>query len=565
MRSVLSILSTPALYFSLGLTLLVAAPQSVSAQTITEFPLPAARSNPAFITAGSDGNLWFTEFSFNPKVARITVAGILSEFSTFQSVAPFGIAAGSDGNLWFTEAFDPDYHNLLPSIGRITPDGVLTRFPLPESSNPFDITAGPDGNLWFTESESPSRNRIGRITTAGVVTKFPVPTPGVPRQITAGPDGSLWFTRPNADKIGRITTGGVVTEFSIPTASSGLEGITAGPDGNLWFTESEGNKIGRITTTGSVTEFPIPTAQSSPFEITVGPDGNLWFTERAANQIGRITPAGVITEFPIPTPASLPSGITAGPDGNIWFTELVGNKIGRLALTGAPANETRILPVVGSTPGASGSFFRTSVQLHNPTSFAISGRIVFHPSGAAGSDSDPSLSYSLAPGQTQFIPDLLPAMGRSGLGSADIVASESAPAASVRVFNDAGAAGTTGFTEEAMRSQDALAAGRQAVLVVPADLTAFRFNIGVRTLEEGASITLTTRDAGGALLDSATRSFPAVYHEQQAADLFRHGHHETPPGGAVTVVVHSGSAIIYGATVDNRTGDPSLQIARAPQ
>ena len=36
-----------------------------------------------------------------------------------------------------------------------------------------------------------------------------------------------------------------------------------------------------------------------------------------------------------------------------------------------------------------------------------------------------------------------------------------------------------------------------------------------------------------------------------------------PAGGSVTVLVGSGSAIVYGATVDNRTGDPSLQIARA--
>ncbi|MGI0149669.1 MAG: virginiamycin B lyase family protein, partial [Thermoplasmata archaeon] len=520
-----------------------------------------------FITPGPDGSLWFTEFSFNPKVARITVAGTVSEFPTSHNVAPFGIAVGPDGNLWFTEAFDPDYHNFAPAIGRLTPTGVLTRFPLPESSNPFDITAGPDGNLWFTESvdSAPSRNRIGRITTAGVLTEFPIP--GGPRQITAGPDGNLWFTVPSRSTIGRITTGGAITEFPIPTASSGPEGITTGPDGNLWFTEFNGNKIGRITTTGSVTEFPIPTAQSGPFEITVGPDGNLWFTERAANQIGRITPAGLITEFPIPTSGSLPSGITTGPDGNIWFTELNGNQIGRLALAGVPALDTRILPVVGSTPGANGTFFKTSVQLHNSTSSAISGRIVFHPSGVAGSDSDPSLSYSLAPGQTQSIADLLPAMGRSGLGSADIVVvSGSAPTASVRVFNDAGPAGTTGFTEEPMRPGDALFAGRQAVLVVPADLTAFRFNIGVRTLEEGASITLTSRDADGAILDRVLRSFPAVYHEQEGAGAFlRGGHHEIPPGGTVTVVVNSGSAIVYGATVDNRTGDPSLQIARATQ
>ena len=561
----LSILSIAALFFSLGLTLLVAAPQNVSAQTITEFSLPAAGSNPAFITAGPDGNLWFAEFSFHPKLGRITVEGTVSEFPTSGDVAPFGIAAGSDGNIWFTEAFDPDYHNFSPAIGRITPDGVLTRFPV--SSNPLDITAGPDGNLWFTSNVEghDGPNRVGRITTAGVVTdftiEFPLPLAGGPIQITAGPDGSLWFTDSGANKIGRITTAGVMTGFPIPTAESRPSGIAAGPDGNLWFTEENANRIGRMTVTGSVTEFPIPTAQSGPFSITVGPDGNLWFTERRANQIGRITPSGVITEFPIPTPESLPTGITAGPDGNIWFTQLVGNKIGRITIAGA--GDPRILPVVGSAPGVGGSIFRTSVQLHNPSSAPNEGRIVFHPSGVAGSDSDPSVSYSLAPGQTQFIPDLLPAMGRSGLGSADIVVvSGSAPSASVRVFNDAGAAGTLGFTEESMRSEHALRAGRPAVLLVPADLTAFRFNIGLRTLEEGASMTLTTFDAGGAILDRVLRIFPAVYHEQQGAGSFINGHHAIPPGGVVTIVVHSGSAIVYGATVDNRTGDPSLQIAR---
>jgi len=33
------------------------------------------------------------------------------------------------------------------------------------------------------------------------------------------------------------------------------------------------------------------------------------------------------------------------------------------------------------------------------------------------------------------------------------------------------------------------------------------------------------------------------------------------PGGSITALVESGSVIFYGATVDNRTGDPSLQIA----
>jgi hypothetical protein len=204
------------------------------------------------------------------------------------------------------------------------------------------------------------------------------------------------------------------------------------------------------------------------------------------------------------------------------------------------------------------------VQLYNSTSSVISGRIVFHPSGLSGSSSDPALSYTLSPGQTQSITDLLPEMGRSGLGSADIeVTSGSAPVATVRVFNDAGAAGTTGFTEEPIRIEEALRPGNFAVLLLPADPTNFRFNVGVRTLEGGATATLTLRDASGAIVTTVSRAFPATYHEQQSASAFL-GVSTLPAGGSIEITVGSGAAIVYGATVDNRTGDPSLQIARGP-
>jgi virginiamycin B lyase len=56
-----------------------------------------------------------------------------------------GITAGPDGNLWFTEYGGN-------KIGRITTAGVITEFPIPtDDSEPWGITSGPDGNLWFTE------------------------------------------------------------------------------------------------------------------------------------------------------------------------------------------------------------------------------------------------------------------------------------------------------------------------------------------------------------------------------------------------------------------------------
>jgi len=145
-----------------GLLSLSTAPAWAAAGTITEFPIPTASSTPRGITAGPDGNLWFTELDGN-KIGRITTGGSITEFplpSTCGSSAgcgPAGITAGPDGNLWFTE-FDGG------NIARITPSGSFTgAFHIPtRTSRPYGITAGPDGNLWFTEQIA---NKIGRITT----------------------------------------------------------------------------------------------------------------------------------------------------------------------------------------------------------------------------------------------------------------------------------------------------------------------------------------------------------------------------------------------------------------
>jgi len=301
---------------------------SISPWLVTEFSAGiSANSLPRGITAGPDGNLWFTEY-YGPRIGRITPSGTVTEFSSGISVgsAPYGITAGPDGNLWFTEYSGN-------RIGRITPSGTVTEFSsgISANSSPEGITAGPDGNLWFTEYDG---NRIGRITPSGTVTEFSsgISVGSLPRGITAGPDGNLWFTEFNVNRIGRITPSGTVTEFSSgPSASSYPVGITAGPDGNLWFTEYYGNSIGRITPSGTVTEFSSGISASFLLGITAGPDGNLWFTENSGNRIGRITPSGTVTEFSSGISASsIPEGITAGPDGNLWFTEANGNRIGRL-------------------------------------------------------------------------------------------------------------------------------------------------------------------------------------------------------------------------------------------
>src|SRR6266545_3148295 len=71
--------------------------------TIFEFVLPTASSGPDAITAGPDGNLWFTEFGAN-QIGRITLTGEITEIALPTGDAnPHTITAGPDGNLWFTE------------------------------------------------------------------------------------------------------------------------------------------------------------------------------------------------------------------------------------------------------------------------------------------------------------------------------------------------------------------------------------------------------------------------------------------------------------------------------
>ncbi len=335
-----------------GLLLFVAG--VASGQTITEFSAGiSAGASPFDITAGPDGNLWFTEAGGS--IGRITPSGVITEFSAGMTAGalPWGITAGPDGNLWFTERNGS-------RIGQITPAGVITEFSagMTPGSGPAGITAGPDGNLWFTE---PNENRIGQITPAGVITEFSTgltTVPG-PYRITAGADGNLWFTESGGNSVGRITPttvdsvpAGTITQFAV---GAWPFNIAAGADGNLWFTELFGNRIGRIMPVGVITEFSIGMSPGvGPAGITPGPDGNLWFTEDAGNRIGRITPDGAITEFSAGMArGARPLNIVAGPDGNLWFTEYNGNRIGRITpftfgTPGTPVSPPLAIHALGS-------------------------------------------------------------------------------------------------------------------------------------------------------------------------------------------------------------------------
>jgi virginiamycin B lyase len=82
--------------------------------------LPAGGSKPVGITAGPDGNMWFTVGNQVGKISPIT--GIITQYSiSTANAGPYGITAGPDGNLWFTEE--------IGKIGKISlKDGKITEY-----------------------------------------------------------------------------------------------------------------------------------------------------------------------------------------------------------------------------------------------------------------------------------------------------------------------------------------------------------------------------------------------------------------------------------------------------
>ena len=336
---------------------IAAASHVAAAQSVAEFVVPTAGSQPEKITDGPDGALWFTEQTGN-QIGRITITGAITEFPIPTAGSqPGGIVTGPDGNLWFTE-------QVGNKIAKMTTAGIVTEYPVPTpNSAPGIPVVGPDGAIWFNEVDG---SKIGRITIAGAVTEFATPIANSqPTAMVSASDGNLWFAEANANRLSRITTAGVITDFVNPDATAAAHDIVAGPDGRLYFTEAHTGQIGVLTTAGI---FGTETSPGNAVgDIGIGPDGAIWLPEPLANMMARAssTPAGlVVTEFALPTPASRPLSIAAGPDGNVWFTEADGNKIGRLI---PPADPTPLLAAVLPTSrsvevGATAMAFATVIN-----------------------------------------------------------------------------------------------------------------------------------------------------------------------------------------------------------
>jgi hypothetical protein len=246
------------------------------------------------------------------------------------------------------------------------------------------------------------------------------------------------------------------------------------------------------------------------------------------------------------------------------------DKLGLMGTGSAPLTSVQgYIPVVGSTAGSFGSNFKTSVQIFNPSATSIAtGKLIFHKSGTSGTLNDPSLVFNVGPNEIISFTDAVAAMTQTGLGSMDVVMAPGAqlPIVVSRIYNDQGANGTSGVFEDLITPDTGvgtriLTLGTQGFLLTPIEPARTRMNIGVRSLSSGATLTLSLEDSTGHVLGSLTKTYQPDIFEQQGSDFFFGV--SVGANQKIRLTVTSGSAIVYGATTDNVTNDPSVQFATA--
>ena len=223
---------------------------------------------------------------------------------------------------------------------------------------------------------------------------------------------------------------------------------------------------------------------------------------------------------------------------------------------------TQVILAAGATGGLAGSSFKTDVVIGNLRSSRSEGRLVYHPAGTTGTTSDPSVPFGVNPLRTLTLPNFVATnLGISGVGSVDVYTKlgYEAPNVAVRIYDDAGAAGTKGFTMEAIKPEDALQPFHNAALFAPADAARFRMNIGIRTIE-ATEIQFLHLSKDGTSRAVVKRNYPAEYFIQGSAASFT----GVAPEAGDTIVVYSQQKAFfaYGSIIDNTSNDPSVQIAK---
>ena len=208
-----------------------------------------------------------------------------------------------------------------------------------------------------------------------------------------------------------------------------------------------------------------------------------------------------------------------------------------LAASSTLVTPTFVVPRAVSTPDV-----HTRLVLRNHSLGQIVGQVVFHAQGVPAGAGDPTLPYSIAPNKTLVLDDVVASLGATGAGSIDVLAT-SGGFPEVHAVNIETTSTFPGSVVPVPPAAAAFATGDRVLLTAPGNLQRETFGFVVRTFGAGASFTVTTRDAAGAVVATTPLSYGANTMEQVAATTFTGGATLTP-SQSYDISMTAGNALI---------------------
>jgi len=227
----------------------------------------------------------------------------------------------------------------------------------------------------------------------------------------------------------------------------------------------------------------------------------------------------------------------------------------------ASAGQSLYIPGSAHANGASGTQWRSDVEIHNPGSTTATYRIELLKRDQANS-SPQAKTYSLAAGHSVRYSDALNTLfGFTGAAALRITPSAGTITVTSRTYNEA-SGGTYGQFIPAVPASSAISSGDSVPLIQLADSAStssgYRTNIGfVNTTNKTISVKADLYDGSGTKLGTKLVTLRA-YEYKQIDRIFRSVTANTLNNcyALLSTSTSGGSFLAYGSVVDNRSGDP---------
>lgn len=220
------------------------------------------------------------------------------------------------------------------------------------------------------------------------------------------------------------------------------------------------------------------------------------------------------------------------------------------------ASRDQVIPAVGRTAGAAGTFWRSDVSIFNPGTSSVTASMYFLAAGSNNSSAAPK-AVTVPAGRTVRIADVLSTFGvASGSGALRLVNSTGTLVVSSRTYTTRNDGGSYG------QSIDAVLAGNfsgAAAVTGLKSTSTYRTNVGlVNSGTSPITAVVTLHRADGSVAGTTRVGLgPRSQTQATLAALFPNVNAATL--GNVTVRARSeGGATLfaYGSVIDNRSGDP---------